>query len=268
MESNKPNSTALSQAQGIFSRFNSLTTPQNIYQVPDAQGTDSSKFPARIGSTDPDDQKYMLRQQLVQNGVVPGVGTPIVGDEFFSYAKRKQDQALLYDFQTWVMKQSNLQTPESAAWWFEKFPWMKELRVGEIEREAEVQKKIATINITGPQSQDDFMILFMLKQGLLKPSNVPLYQMNGSPKTVGVAPDNSFTKGVFNPFGPSYPQTMDTSMVPFSNPAPSFPITNWTGAAQNTPVATTGNANLFGIGNMLNAGGTWGVPATTTTTST
>src|SRR4051812_20080151 len=197
MESNKPNQTSLAQARSLFNKFNAMATPPNIYQTPGQNATpgDNSWFPSRIGSTDPEDQKYMLRQQLVQNGVVPGVGTPVIGDEFFNYAKRKQDQALDFDFVTWVQKQADLTKPESAAWWFEKFPWLRDLKLEEINREAEVQKRLATISITGPQSQEDFMVLFMKNQGLLTPANVPLYQL-GVAGAGGVAQQGGFVKGV------------------------------------------------------------------------
>jgi len=263
MESNKVNPGALAQAQSLFSKFNALTTPANIYQVPgqNSAAGDNSYFPASIGSTDPEDQKYMLRQQLVSNGVVNNIGTPVIGDEFFNYAKRKQDQAMLYDFQTWVMKQADMTKPESAAWWFEKFPWMKDLRLDQINREAEVQKRLATISITGPQSQEDFMVLFMQKQGLLKPANVPLYMM-GNAGAGGIAStgEGAFARGVFNPLTPAYPQTMATSIVPYSNPVNGA----WGGGAQNSPYPVGGgglNGGNFNIGGLLGQGGVFGAPA-------
>jgi len=253
METQKVNQGALDQARGLFQKFNALTTPPNIYQVPDQQGTQSSMFPASIGSTDPDDQRYMLQSQLVQNGTVANIGTPIVGKEFFDYAKRKQDQAMLFDFTQWVMKQADLSKPESAAWWFEKFPWMKELRLGEIEREAEVQKRLAKISITGPQDQEDFMILFMKNQGLLKPADVPLYQL-GNANNAAIQ-QGGFIKGVFNPLTPNFPVTMPGTQVPFSNPVngalvspPPFP--NPTATLANSPNFSTSSL-LFGAGQPL-----------------
>lgn len=256
METNKVNVSALDSARALFNKFNALTTPPNIYQVPGqlSQPGDNSNFPASIGSTDPQDQKYMLQSQLVSNGVVNNIGTPIIGDEFFNYAKRKQDQAQLYNFTTWVMKQADLTKPESAAWWFEKFPWMKDLRVAEIEREAEVQKKLATISITGPQSQDDFMILYMKDQGLLKPSDVPLYQM-GAAGAGGVAQQGGFVQGVFNPLNMNYPKSMSGSIVEFSNPTGALG-----GLPQLSPTAPAGSVfgaggtPLFNIANALRGG--------------
>lgn len=247
METSKVNASALDQARGLFQKFNALTTPPNIYQVPGQNSVagDNSNFPASIGSTDPEDQRYMLQSQLVNNGTVANIGTPIVGKEFFDYAKRKQDQAMLYDFTTWVMKQADLTKPESAAWWFEKFPWMKDLRLAEIEREAEVQKRLAKISITGPQDQEDFMILFMKNQGLLKPADVPLYQL-GAAGSGGIAQTGGFVKGVFNPLTPSYPQTTAGSIVTYNNPTAAL-----TGAAQNTPINPPFNTNTFNISSLL-----------------
>lgn len=257
METNKVNQSALDSARALFTKFNALTTPPNIYQVPGQFSTpgDNSNFPASIGSTDPQDQKYMLQSQLVTDGVVKNIGTPIIGDDFFNYAKRKQDQAQLYNFTTWVMKQADLTKPESAAWWFERFPWMKDLRIGEIEREAEVQKRLATISITGPQSQDDFMILYMKNQGLLKVSNVPLYQM-GAAGAGGIAQQGGFIKGIFNPLTPNYPDSMSGSIVPFANPTGAM-----TGANQYAPTSPNGplvppspGAPFFNINTALGGG--------------
>ncbi len=250
METNKVVPGAMDQARALFSKFNALTTPPNIYQVPGQNSVagDNSYFPASIGSTDPDDQKYMLQSQLVQNGVVPNIGTPVIGDEFFNYAKRKQDQALLYDFQNFVMKQADLSKPESAAWWFEKFPWMKELRLGQIDREAEVQKRLAKISITGPQDQEDFMIIFMKEQGLLKPANVPLYQLNSANNET--IQTGGFVRGVFNPLNQNYPLTMPGSIVPYANPI-NGPLS---GPSQLTPSSTTTPpSTFFNVGNVLSS---------------
>lgn len=249
METPKVNPGALDQARSLFQKFNALTTPPNIYQVADQAGTQSSMFPAAIGSTDPEDQRYMLQSQLVSNGTVANIGTPIVGKEFFDYAKRKQDQAMLYDFQTWVMKQADLSKPESAAWWFDKFPWMKELRLGQIEREAEVQKRLAKISITGPQDSEDFMILFMKNQGLLKPADVPLYQLNSAQNAT--IQTGGFVKGIFNPLTPNYPQTMPGSVLTYSNP-----LATPTPPPQVTPTfdLQTAPTNNFQVGPLLQSG--------------
>lgn len=258
METSKVNPAALQQASALFTKFNALTTPPNIFQFGDRNAANggtaspSSMFPAAIGSTDPEDQRYMLQSQMVSNGSVANIGTPIVGKEFFDYAKRKQDQALNFEFTQWVMSQADLSKPESAAWWFEKFPWMKELRLGEIEREAEVQKRLAKISITGPQDSEDFMILFMKQQGLLTPAGVPLYELNNS-KAIQ---KGGFVAGIFNPLNTTYPKTMDQSLVPFSNPVNG----PWTGPAINTPMNPQFPGSTFNPRNLLITNGIPPVP--------
>lgn len=264
METPKVNPAALAQASALFTKFNDLTTPPNIFQVGDrnastaAGASPSSMFPAAIGSTDPEDQRYMLQSQMVSNGSVANIGTPIVGKEFFDYAKRKQDQALNFEFTQWVMGQADLSKPESAAWWFEKFPWMKDLRLGQIEREAEVQKRLAKISITGPQDSEDFMILFMKEQGLLKPANVPLYKLN-DPANATIQ-TGGFVAGVFNPLNTTYPKSMAESLVPFSNPvngawgAPALPTPQMVGTTP--PAQATGG--IFNPQKLLGAGGALG----------
>jgi hypothetical protein len=200
----------------------------------------------------------MMQSQMVKDGVVPNIGMPIVGPEFFDYAKRKQDQALNFEFVQWVQKQADLTRPESAAWWFERFPWMKELRLGEIEREAEVQKRLAKIQVTGPQDSDDFMILFMQKQGLLKPAGVPLYQLNQS-KAIQ---QNGFVAGIFNPLNTTYPQAMSGSIVPFDAPVNG----TWTGPNVNNPLNPPFNTSTFNPSLLLGGNIPPGTPPPALTT--
>lgn len=209
-------------AAALFAKYNALTTAPNIFRIADPGGAPDSrdKYPVQLGSTDKDDVKFAIRQDLVGgDGIVPGVGLATAGDEFFGYAQRKQEQEMLFDFQKYLMANAQashgLDTPASAAWWFEKFPWMKEKRLELINQQAEAQKNLARINITGPQNEEDFMMLYLRQKGLLKVSDMPLHKLNEATDIVS----STFKQGFFNPLSQKKYQTMQTSRYPdWANP--------------------------------------------------
>lgn len=173
------NAQAMQAARNTYRRFVSLPQPPNLFKVPDTGGSIASQFPVQLGSTDPEDDKYGLRSQLVgPDNNVPGVGLAVADDGYFNYAQRKREEAMMYEFYQYVMSQADLSTPESAAWWFEHFPWMKEWRLEEIDRQAEIQKKLAKIQITGPQNEEDWMVIYLRNNGILGDQDVPLTRMN------------------------------------------------------------------------------------------
>src|SRR3954467_5886913 len=110
----------LNKASEIMERFGSIATPPNIFHGYGQPEDTKSQFPVQLGTTDPDDRKFTLQNTLVgrNNNSVPGYGQAVVGDEFFSWAKRKQDQAVLHDFYGYMLNNADLTKPESAQWWF------------------------------------------------------------------------------------------------------------------------------------------------------
>lgn len=185
----------LARAQGLMSRFSSLTPAPNVFRMTETPDGTNAAFPVQLGSTDPEDRKYALRQQLVGNdGQVAKVGLAVADDQFFNYANRKEEQAILYDFYRFMFSQADLTKPESAQWWFSKFPWMRDMRVQEIEKQADLQKTLARIGVTGPESEDDFMLMYLIRNGTLVPPTKPLWQMGT--QTEGVA--TSYKEGFFS----------------------------------------------------------------------
>lgn len=191
----------IGRAQSLMDKFSSMTPAPNVFRF----ATDTQKnananvaFPVQLGSTDPEDEKYAMRAKMMTGAggaVVPGVGQVIADSSFFDYAKRKKDQESLYDFYRFMMSNARLDTPEAAQWWFGKFPWMRDLRLAEIDKQAELQKALARIQITGPESEDDFMLLFLIRNGTIVLPNYPLHQM-GEKRPVA----ESFQAGFFSPF--------------------------------------------------------------------
>lgn len=221
------NAQAMNAARNTYRRFVSLPQPPNLFQVPDTAGTVSSKFPVKLGSTDPEDDKFGLRAQLVNqnDGQVPGVGLAVAGDDYFNYAQRKREEAMMYEFYQYIMSQADLSKPESAAWWFEHFPWMKDWRLEEIDRQAEVQKKLAKIQITGPQTEEDWMVLYLKQQGILGEQAKPLYQLD-----TGTYAEN-FKAGMYSIFSNPKNTVLVPQQPPRTGPAPgSMPSRNLAGS--------------------------------------
>lgn len=149
-------------------------------QVGDVKNNPNSRFPVTLGNADRDDDEYRRRGALVdqKSGVVPGVGLAIAPEGYFDYVKRKEDENIYVNFQEWILKNCDFSTPESVQYWTDMFPFIRERMEAEIEREGELQKKLAKIAAVGPTQEEDWFTLYCLNQGLIKPYNTPLYRMN------------------------------------------------------------------------------------------
>jgi hypothetical protein len=219
---------SVNTASQLFDKYNRLTTAPNVFKfATPTQTTQNAReaFPLKIGSTDRDDVKYGIRKELVGkdaqgnnvagSAVVPGVGMAIAGEEFFDYAQRKEEQEMLFDFKKFVAAQADLSSPASAQWWFEKFPWMKELRLEQVNQQGELQKQLARIQITGPQNEEDFMHLYLVNKGLIRVTEQPLHRLGQATDITS----ETFRQGFFNPLAQPKYQTMQTATKPlWSNP--------------------------------------------------
>ena len=198
------------------------TNPPGRAQVPDrapmgqpgnwgSGGSKRSTFPVKLTETNSQDNKWFLRSQLVDpgTGMVPGVGQAVVPEEYFQYAEQKEDENFYGNFKAWIMENSDLSTPESADYWFKTFPFIKDLKFAEIEREAELQKSLAKIAAAGPESTEDWVLLYMLRQGMVTPRDVPLHKLNEYLPAF-------YQKGLFSLF--NYVPVSTAPIVPFTDP--------------------------------------------------
>lgn len=159
----------------------------------------SSKFPVKLGQPDPEDRKFLLRSQLVNNQGMTDAGLAVAGDDYFRYKERQADMELLQRYEAWAIGQSKLDTPESREWWYRVAPWIRDKQMQVVEEQAALQKQMARIKILGPQTDDDLKLIFAYKAGLLNVSDKPLYQLADSTEKTGgrVA---EFTAGRLNPW--------------------------------------------------------------------
>jgi hypothetical protein len=212
---------SLQKARETFRKFSSFAPPPNVFRVADATNSVRSQFPVQLGTTDPEDEKFSLRSNIVNNeGDVPGVGKAEAGDDYFNYMERKREQANMFEFMKYIMSQADLTKPEAADWWYRKFPWMQDLRIQEINRQSEIQKRLAIIQVSGPQSEDDFMLLFMNNKKLLGDVDRSVTLLND--KTLDAQSGNAFIPGMFSFFSRSdrlfLTNDPKETMVSWSNP--------------------------------------------------
>jgi len=194
------------------------TVPGNG-QIPTANST----FPGDIIRKDPQDEYMTIKKNLVgaappgggeaKAGIIPGIGLAIASDSDIDYLKRKSEAASDAEYNTWIMNQADFSTPEKSMYWDTMFPWINQAKLSVIERNAESQKTMARIQVTGPQSNQDWQFLYALKQGYFSLSNEPIYN-----PVKGVT---SFKEGLFSLFSQKrmkLPNEINAKRVVWSNP--------------------------------------------------
>lgn len=150
----------------------------NLYQVQDKEKSTTSKWPVRMGGGDPDDTKWAIRKSIVgTDGVVPNVGMAIAGPEYDDYVNRKRIEVTGTEFKAWLTNNVDLSTPEKQEYYFNLFPFLRDDRLAEVERQAALQKKMAEINIRGLHSQEDWFFAYALQQGYITVSEKPLQEL-------------------------------------------------------------------------------------------
>lgn len=186
------------KAGALFSQMQSMADPSNVVQLDTQGGGIAGKFPIQLGSANARDGEMSVRQQAInKDGVVPGMGVAIADQSVFDYLEQKKEDVFLAQFQAYVNAQANLGNPAEAAWWIERFPWLKQKRLEEIDRVSDLQKRLAYMQVTGIQNEDDMKLMFAIQQNLIKVPTVALQNLNLDPRYA--ANTKGFMKGLFSP---------------------------------------------------------------------
>lgn len=193
------NQQVINQASGLFQKAQREADANNVVRIATQDLGVAGRYPIQLGSADPEDVRIALRQQNIgANGVVAGnMGIALAGDREFEYLQRKKEEVFYSQFLSYINAQADLSNPATAAWWFERFPFLKEKRLEEINREAEKQKRMAQIQVTGPQNEDDFFLMYLVKQGLVSLPTEPLTKLWET--TRYDTNRTNYTKGMFSP---------------------------------------------------------------------
>ena len=167
---------------------------QNLYRIQDKAKSTNSKYPVRMLGGDPDDAKWATRKSLVgDNGIVDGVGLAVAGPEYDDYVNRKRIETTGAEFKAWLTNNVDLSTPEKQEYYYNLFPFLRDDRLAEIDRQAALQKKMAEINIRGMQSEEDWFFVYGLQQGYIKVSDMALQDLWRETEVSG-----SYQEGLFS----------------------------------------------------------------------
>lgn len=254
---NAVDASALERARALMSRMNYQATPDNIFNVPtknDPLG--ETTFPVPLGTADPEDVQMAMRTSLIdREGKVPGMGVAVADDRVFAYAQRKKEALFEAQYQNWIMSQADFSNPAESAWWTERFPWIPGKKIQLIEQVSNLQKEFAKIQVRGPQTEEDFFLLWMKENNLIELPDVPVHMLNTAGGKFIKDPATEFQRGLFNPmaYKPSPPGTM-MPRTPLRTPLWSNPL-NANNASLVAPVINQQPNNpLFpsqGVGSLF-----------------
>lgn len=232
-------------AAAFHSDLASKATPRNIYRVSTnpASGNQNVNFPVKLGTTDPMDERFAIQKALVGgNGVVSNMGIATVGQDYYDYVKRKMEVTQESEFEDWLMKQADFQTPESTEYWYSHFPWMLNKRTDEVDRVAALQRQAGHIAVRGPENADDWRFLFAKQKGLITVPDTP-------PHMLGVANyvTDNYIAGIFSPMlkpGVTPPDNSGLNKVTWSNPTSGG--STFGGGAITWPTGTWASFGAYG----------------------
>lgn len=211
----------------------------NAYQLPDKSKSDVAKFPVRMLGGDPDDSKWAMRKSIVgENGIVPGVGMAIAGPDYDSYVNRKRIELQDAEFKTWVTANVDLSSPEKQEYYYNLFPFIRDERLAEVDRQAFLQATEARINITGPQSEEDWFFIYAKQQGYIEVSTQPLQSLNDQTNL-----GKSYEGGLFSIVSNKlFPDKTKFKTINFGSP-----FKTYTGQVTTTDNSPAGVYNVAGI---------------------
>lgn len=118
-------------------------------------------------TTEEDRRNALINQYVNDEGVVPGYGQAMVGDKFFDWAKKKEEEAFAYSFRDYVYKQIKLNTPEEREFWNTRFPSWTGRVMEAYEQQAEVDKRLKLISVYGVKDESDLWLLYLRDRNLL-----------------------------------------------------------------------------------------------------
>lgn len=205
-------------------------------------GGDVPQFPAKYLPTEHDaDTRVQLKQALAASPQTFGQVIATEEDMRYLLEKRKLGDRLIFDSwfsQLWDTKDINkLRIAQQI------HPEYFQMREEEINREAEVQKKIAKIRLRGPADMSDLQLIFALQNGGVQLRNKPIWNIDQADSSA----QTQYQRGIFSP-----------ARFFTNNDAAARPTNSGLGIiGSNGAVGVTGATNPA-FGQMLNRPGGFG----------
>lgn len=88
---------------------------------------------------------------------------------------QKNDEQELYNFENFLASRFNMDDPTHQAIINEVYPQFYDRRIEEIDRVADLQKRLAKIKLLGAHSKEDFYFLYALDNGAIKVPNEAVF---------------------------------------------------------------------------------------------
>lgn len=89
------------------------------------------------------------------------LGKPYLGSEFFDFLQRKKELAILQDYELWKIAQINTSNPAIREWWKKVHPEVWQKKKDHFNRQLEIEKKYAEIQMRGIESEEDLRWLYL-----------------------------------------------------------------------------------------------------------
>ncbi len=177
---------------GISRLDEKFKEPQRVgAEGADAQGP--SEFPAQYTSSDAYDNSIAIKKTLAADPRI--LGDVSVSDADVAWLERKRRETERANFHDWFLKSVDVSDPLHAKWAREQMPDVWQMRLAEIDRDAEIQKQLAKMSLQGgPNSMEDWMLLYQINKGDVAIPSGPLWDPSRPQNN-----EESFRRGLFNP---------------------------------------------------------------------
>jgi hypothetical protein len=96
-----------------------------------------------------------------ESGSLPKLGKVFVPEQFWDYAKKKQEQAFQEDFNRFVFSQVDVTTPQGRAYWEKKHPEYTQKVYQAYATKMQIEAKMAEIQIKGFHTEGDLWFAYM-----------------------------------------------------------------------------------------------------------
>lgn len=211
---------------------------------------DTSNFPAsQYPDSALEDTMMVSKSQVVGGQNITGAPVPVhytLGPDDFEYFRSKQAAEEMANYERWVALQFDFKSPADVDRFAKMFPEYFERRMAVLKNVSDANLRYAQILLTGAQSADDYVYLWMAQTGRIPLITGPLWKPD-SWFDVGSAAEARMA--MFNPlklFATARPTTMPTPYIPnantgFFNPGIPLPATAARSADRNTIQGFTPN---------------------------
>ena len=163
------------------------------YNAVTMDGAGGSKlFPAKYIPTDrTGDDRALLKKEV---GAL-GLGQVMVTDEDLKWLQKKKSAKERYFFDQWFARLFDMNDINKLKHAQQLYPEFWKEREEELNRQAEVQKRLALIKMRGPQTMEDMILVYAIHTGKMELPDKPLWRLDEAGKNI----DNAYKAGIFSP---------------------------------------------------------------------